>query len=444
MVHLFDLEYFDSLPVSWLLKKLSLDGLFEAPFRKDHLQELPRFTFQQTTVIRIYSLYFGIWKRFLTTNQSIRVFLRKNLNVNDIFIETHTRTTSGRYIVRLPLKSPVDLLGESKILAQCRMENLLRKFDKDSAYKNLYVDFMNEFKTLKHIRKISPTSVEPPLACYIPHRGIIKLKNGIEKIRDVFNGSSRTSSNTSLNDILHTGQKLQIDITDTLLYLRSHRFFFLTDIVKMIRQILINRDDWDLQRILWINSQQQIRAYHRTTVIYGTRAAPFLAGRVMLQLLQDEGHRFPLATEPMTKGRYVDDSSGGADSLPQLINIVQQLNELCMAGGFPLAQWKSNHPDFLPKISSTISQGDEHTFDDSSVKVLGLSWLPKADQFKFISNTSNNLRISKRVILSEIAQLYEPLGFISPVIIKGKILLQQLWLEKLDWDDQLSPQLTRK
>ena len=187
------------------------------------------------------------------------------------------------------------------------MENLLRKFDKDSAYKNLYVDFMNEFKTLKHIRKISPTSVGPPLACYIPHHGIVKLKTGIQKIRVVFNGSSRTSSNTSLNDILHTGQKLQIDITDTLLYFRSHRFVFLTDIVKMFRQILIHPDDWDLHCILWINSQQKILAYHLTTVIYGTRATPFLAGRVMLQLLQDEGHRFPLATEPMTKGRYVDD-----------------------------------------------------------------------------------------------------------------------------------------
>ena len=122
----------------------------------------------------------------------------------------------------------------------------------------------------------------------------------------------------------------------------------------------------------------------------------------------------------MTKGRYVDDISGGADSLPQLINIAQQLNELYMAGGFPLAQWKSNHPEILPKFSSAISQGDEHTFDDSSIKVLGFSWIPKSDKFKFVSNVSNNLRISKRVILSEIAQLYDPLGFISPVIIKGK------------------------
>ena len=54
------------------------------------------------------------------------------------------------------------------------------------------------------------------------------------------------------------------------------------------------------------------------------------------------------------------------------------------------------------------------------------------------SNVSDKSRFSK------IAQLYDPLGFISPVIIEGKILLQQLWPEKLDWDDQLSPQFTRK
>ena len=156
----------------------------------------------------------------------------------------------------LPLKSSVDLLDESRILAERRMERLIRRFDKDPIYKDLYCSFMNEFKTLKHIRKISPISVEPPLMCYIPHHGIAKLKNGIQKIRVVFNGSSRTSSNPSLNDILHTGQKLQIDITDTLLYLRSHRFVFLTDIGKMFRQILIHPDDWDLQRILWVNSQK--------------------------------------------------------------------------------------------------------------------------------------------------------------------------------------------
>lgn len=47
-------------------------------------------------------------------------------------------------------------------------------------------------------------------------------------------------------------------------------------------------------------------------------------------------------------------------------------------------------------------------------------------------------------MLSIIAQIFDSLGFIFPIIIKAKILLQSLWLEKLDWDDPLSPQLTQK
>ena len=43
------------------------------------------------------------------------------------------------------------------------------------------------------------------------------------------------SSGFSLNDILHTGAKLQIDIADVLLWVRRHRYIFATDITKMFQ-----------------------------------------------------------------------------------------------------------------------------------------------------------------------------------------------------------------
>lgn len=42
--------------------------------------------------------------------------------------------------------------------------------------------------------------------------------------------------------------------------------------------------------------------------------------------------------------------------------------------------------------------------------------------------------ITKRIILSSITQIFDPLGLIGPVIIKAKILLQSLWQLKIDWD----------
>ncbi|XP_043277806.1 uncharacterized protein [Venturia canescens] len=61
----------------------------------------------------------------------------------------------------------------------------------------------------------------------------------------------------------------------------------------MYRQINVHPEDWDLQRILWLNSSGEIEKYQLTTVTYGLACAPFLAMRVMLQLIQDEGHKFP-------------------------------------------------------------------------------------------------------------------------------------------------------
>lgn len=87
---------------------------------------------------------------------------------------------------------------------------------------------------------------------YLLHHGVLKEQNGTIKIRVVFNASSRTSNGISLNDILHSETKLQTNIADVLLWTRTHRFLFSTDIVRMLRQVAVHPDDWIYQSILWL------------------------------------------------------------------------------------------------------------------------------------------------------------------------------------------------
>ncbi|XP_051173510.1 uncharacterized protein LOC127289564 [Leptopilina boulardi] len=349
------------------------------------------------------------------------------------FQTTHSRDSTGKYIVRLPLNS------------SSMSKSTLRRISKNQAYGDLYQSFLNEYERDTHMVR-APSSDQPSPVYYLPHHGVLKEQSTTTKLRVVFNGSSPTSSGYSLNDILHTGAKLQRDISDVLLWTRRFRFIFSSDITKMFRQIKVDPLDWDLQRILWIDRDQQEVPYQLTTVSYGTQSAPFLAVRAILQLIQDEGHGFPLAVPVLINGRYVDDIYGGADQLEELIPIAQQTEELLKRGGFPLAKWQSNHPDLINSIApGQISKGT-HIFESNITKVLGLSWCTQSDCFKFIFQlpSQSSGPTTKRIILSEVAQLFDPLGFLSPFIIRAKMLLQELWLANLGWDDPIPDEIIKK
>ena len=49
--------------------------------------------------------------------------------------------------------------------------------------------------------------------------------------------------------------------------------------------------------------------------------------------------------------------------------------------------------------------------------------------------------VTKRTISSVIAKLYDPLGLLAPVTVRAKLMLQSLWIKRLDWDTQLDSQL---
>ena len=44
---------------------------------------------------------------------------------------------------------------------------------------------------------------------------------------------------------------------------------------------------------------------------------------------------------------------------------------------------------------------------------------------------------TKRSILSSLAKIFDPLGFVLPVTVTGKVLMRNLWLRKFDWDTPL-------
>jgi len=80
--------------------------------------------------------------------------------------------------------------------------------------------------------------------------------------------------------------------------------------------------------------------------------------------------------------------------------------------------------------------------DNDTVATLGLLWQPATDNFLFsVEDWCPPPRMTKRSLLSDINSVFDPVGLISPVLIKGKIFIQQLWALKISWDEVLSEDL---
>ena len=70
-------------------------------------------------------------------------------------------------------------------------------------------------------------------------------------------------------------------------------------------------------------------------------------------------------------------------------------------------------------------------------RALGVHWSIENDCFGF-RITLKDKPVTRRGILSTVSSIYDPLGFASPFLLQGKLILQQLCADQKGWDDELS------
>lgn len=197
------------------------------------------------------------------------------------------------------------------------------------------------------------------------------------------------------------------------------------------------------QRILWrTEPQEAIKTFQLKTITYGTVPASFLATGCLHKLADAQNIDDSISTV-IKRDFYMDDFLGGTSSFESAIKLRDGLIKTMQSAGLELRKWTSNNINLIKGISNnqegnkTIPISDDNTI----TKVLGLFWNSDIDAFQFevkANNFTSINHITKRLILSEIACLFDPLGLVGPAIIRAKLMLQQLWRLKIQWDDPLS------
>ena len=135
----------------------------------------------------------------------------------------------------------------------------------------------------------------------------------------------------------------------------------------------------------------------------------------------------------------IDDSQG--------IKLYKQLDELWSKAGMHARKWLSNSSQVLGKIpiKDRASEVDINKDPLPTVKTLGITWLPEQDVFTFKANPpEENFQLTKRNFLKRIASLFDPVGFLAPFIIRAKVMMLEMWVAGLEWDELCPRELVHK
>ena len=118
--------------------------------------------------------------------------------------------------------------------------------------------------------------------------------------------------------------------------------------------------------------------------------------------------------------------------------IREEITELLKQGGFSLRQWATSDPRILYELNGSEINTHLQLNDDKTLKTLGISWNANNDSIIYtVNSVSSKTTRSKRAILSEIAKIFDPLGLLGPIILYAKNIMQELWKEKLHWDESV-------
>ncbi|XP_071052897.1 uncharacterized protein [Onthophagus taurus] len=412
---------------SLMAQQTSLGWILSGSFSSSP-EELKAYGFQCSIDYEFLDLMQRFWKQEENLCNLPPCLSPEEVKCEEHFAKTYSRNSNGRFIVRLPFSKSPQELGNLYTAALQMFKRMELRFARHENLKKEYSKFMNEYLLLNHMHLIPFPSLEIP-HYFLPHH-VIRESSSTTKLRVVFNGSQKTTTVVSLNDCLFTGPKLQTELVDVLLRWRRYPIVFASDLEKMYRPI------------------RPIQVCQLSTVTYGLSSAPYLALRCLRQLADDNSENLPQGSEILKLNTYVDDIFSGANSIDKVHEIIFELNKILKLAGFTARKWVSNHQDALVHLPLDVLSS-AHTYsveEDNKLRALGLLWNNIEDQFLFVCRAFYNMSKSttKREVLSFIVRLFDPLGWLSPLTIIAKIFMQQLWVQHLDWDENLPNNLEEK
>lgn len=386
---------------------------------------------------------------FSERHQGDQAFSQEDRKFLEIVKKGIHHRADGHYEMPLPIKDKDMVLPNNRTMAYHRLRPLKKRFQSNETYRQHYVEFMNKVIQNGYAEKVPEdmVSVESNKLWYIPHHGVYHPKKP-NKIRVVFDCSAQYKGE-SLNKHLLQGPDLTNNLTGVLCRFRREPVAFMCDIEAMFYQVKVPEEHRDVLRFLWWaedDTSKEPQEYRMTVHLFGAASSPGCSNFALKTAADDNEESLGSApAEFLRRDFYVDDGLKSVPTVEEAVDLVKSVKEMCKQGGFNLHKFTSNKKEVIQRIPE-LDRAEEIKnldFDREALpmeRALGIQWCIESDTFQF-SIALKDRPCTRRGILSTVSSIFDPLGFVAPVLLEGKAILQELCRNSVGWDDPVSTEI---
>ena len=295
---------------------------------------------------------------------------------------------------------------------------------------------------------------------YADHQPVLKPSSVSTPLRIVINPSLKFHG-VCPNDIWIKGPNSLNDMFAILLKFRTHKHALVGDIKKMYTRIRTTTTEKHLRRLIWrMNEEDSWRTFGVAKVMFGDRPAATITSVAIRETAELYKHINQEAAQKIKDDTYVDDVTTGTDDSENIPVLKQDIAAILHHGGMEMKGFVASG-DSSEESRTLLGSGDVG-------RVLGVNWNPADDVLSVsirinVSKKTRGARAESDYTLEQIPSLiefnftrricqgivyscYDPFGLVTPITIKMKIALRDLFSKELNlsWDDPLPDVLKKK
>ena len=334
---------------------------------------------------------------------------------------------------------------------QCvrRLLYLKKKLSKNQKARKNYIDFMEKIFDRHHASGVpaDELTTSPGKVWYLPHFDIYHPKKP-DQVRVVFDCSA-VLNNESLNKHLLQGPDQMHSLTGVLARFRKEDVALSCDKEQMFHSFYVTPDCRDFLRFLWYENSDldgPISEFCMNVHLFGAVSSPAVANFSLHRTAESGRAEFgDEAANFIRRKFYVDDGLTSVPSVQEAVTLIKSSQAICASAKLRLHKFASNCKEVLETLPPEDRAKDLKDLDlrHDALPIqrsLGIYWCIESDTLGFRIELKDK-PLSRRGVLSTVSSVYDPLEIVSPVILVGKQILQDLCRRNVDWDDPVPEEI---